>query len=130
MFEKEKKRKREKTASFSTRFNSFLKDSVVEPLRVRAYMLRVRFAGFFVLFGIFIERSYKNVSLFLPKVCWYCCCLFTNTGFLTHTHTDTPRTGPKMAPIATLRATIAAISTLRTLLAPKSSKFLPYAYNT
>ena len=46
MFEKEKKRKREKAASFSTRFNSFLKDSVVEPLRVRAYMLRVRFAGF------------------------------------------------------------------------------------
>ena len=38
----------------------------------------------FVLFCIFIERSYKNVSLFLPKVCWYCCCLFTNTGlFLT-----------------------------------------------
>ena len=46
MFEKEKKRKREKAASFSTRLNSFLKDSVVEPLRVRAYMLRVRFAGF------------------------------------------------------------------------------------
>ena len=46
MFEKEKKRKREKAASFSTRFNSFLKDSVAEPLRVRAYMLRVRFAGF------------------------------------------------------------------------------------
>ena len=46
--------------------------------------------------------------------------------------TETPprHTGPKMAPIANLRATIAAISTLRTLLAPKSSKSLTYAYNT
>ena len=49
MFEKEKKRKREKAASFSTRFDSFLKDSVVEPLRVRAYTLHVRCAGFCVI---------------------------------------------------------------------------------
>ena len=62
MFEKEKKRKREKAASFSTRFNSFLKDSVVEPLRVRAYMLRVRFAGFCVILYLhwaFIQKCFS-----------------------------------------------------------------------
>ena len=62
MFEKEKKRKREKAASFSTRFNSFLKDSVVEPLRVRAYMLHVRSVGFCVIWYLhwaFIQKCFS-----------------------------------------------------------------------
>jgi len=46
---RKRRKEKEKAASFSTRFDSFLKDSVVEPLRVRAYMLRVRFAGFCVI---------------------------------------------------------------------------------
>ena len=40
---------------------------------------------------------------------------------------DPPRTGPEMAPNATLRAQIAAIPTLRSVLAPKSSQSLPHA---
>ena len=41
---------------------------------------------------------------------------------------DPPRTGPEMAPNATLRTKIAAVPTLRSVLAPKSSKSRPYAY--
>ena len=61
VWEREEK-KREKAASFSTRLNSFLKDSVVEPLRVRAYMLHVRLAGFCVIWYLhwaFIQKWFS-----------------------------------------------------------------------